>query len=175
LIHYQFEAIHPFTDGNGRTGRILNILYLVFKGLLDLPVLYLSKYIIEQKTDYYRLLRGVTYSADWQPWILYMLDAVEQTALFTRQRIVQIRDLMEETLKTAREKLPSRVYSKELVELLFHPPYTKGQFVVDAGIAKRQATAEYLRELEKIGVLRSQRIGKEALYLNVALYDLLSQ
>jgi Fic family protein len=175
LIHYQFEAIHPFTDGNGRTGRILNILYLVFKGLLDLPVLYLSKYIIEQKTDYYRLLRGVSYSDDWETWILYMLDAVEQTALFTRQRIVQIRDLMDETLKTAREKLPTRVYSKELIELLFHQPYTKGQFVVDAGIAKRQAAAEYLRELEKIGILKSHRTGKEVLYLNVALYDLLSQ
>jgi len=175
LIHYQFEAIHPFTDGNGRTGRILNILYLVFKGLLDLPVLYLSRHIIEQKTDYYRLLRGVTYSADWDPWILYMLDAVEQTALFTRQRIVQIRDLMDETLKTAREKLPSRVYSKELIELLFHQPYTKGQFVVDAGIAKRQAAAEYLKELEKIRILKGHKIGKEVLYLNVALYDLLSQ
>lgn len=175
IIHYQFEAIHPFTDGNGRTGRIVNILYLVFKGLLDLPVLYLSKHIIEQKTDYYRLLRGVTSSGDWEPWILYVLDAVEQTALFTRQKIVEIRDLMDETLNAARGELPPRVYSKELIELLFRQPYTKGQFVVDAGIAKRQAAAEYLRELEKIGIVKSQKIGKEVLYLNVELYDLLSR
>jgi len=175
IIHYQFEAIHPFSDGNGRTGRIINILYLVFKGLLDLPVLYLSKYIIERKADYYRFLRSVTHSADWEPWILYMLDAVEQTALFTRRGIIEIRDLMDETLKTAKEKLPSRVYSKELIELLFRQPYTKGQFVVDAGIAKRQAAAEYLRELERIGIVKSQKIGKEVLYLNVELYDLLSR
>lgn len=175
IIHYQFEAIHPFTDGNGRTGRIINILYLVLKDLLDLPVLYLSKYIIEKKSEYYRLLRGVTEHAKWEPWILYMLDAVEQTALFTRDRITKIRDLMEETLQLAKKKLPSRVYSKELVELLFHQPYTKGQFLVDAGIAKRQTAAEYLKELEKIGVLQPQKIGREMLYLNVELYKLLSQ
>lgn len=175
LIHYQFEAIHPFSDGNGRTGRIINILYLVFKGLLDLPVLYLSKYIIERRADYYRFLRGVTTASKWEPWILYMLDAVEETALFTRERIIQIRDLLDETLRIAKEKLPPRVYSKELIELLFHQPYTKGQFVVDAGIAKRQAAAEYLRELEKIDILKSQKIGKEVLYLNVGLYDLLSR
>lgn len=175
VIHYQFEAIHPFTDGNGRTGRIINILYLVLKDLLDLPVLYLSKYIIERKNDYYRLLREVTEHANWEPWILYMLDAVEQTALFTRDRITKIRDLMEETFQLAKKKLPSRVYSKELIELLFHQPYTKGQFLVDAGIAKRQTAAEYLKDLEKIGVLQSQKIGKEMLYLNVKLYKLLSQ
>jgi Fic family protein len=174
LIHYQFEAIHPFSDGNGRTGRIVNILYLVFKGLLDLPVLYLSKHIIEHKADYYRLLRGVTYSGEWEPWILYMLDAVERTALFTRQRIVQIRDLMDETLKAAKEKLPSRVYSKELIELLFRQPYTKGEALVQAAIAERKTAAAYLKELEKVGIVQGQKIGKENLYLNVRLYDLLS-
>lgn len=174
VIHYQFEAVHPFTDGNGRTGRIINILYLVVKDLLYLPVLYLSKYIIERKPDYYRLLRGVTEDAKWEPWILYMLDAVEQTALFTRDRTIKIKDLMEETLQLAKNKLPSRVYSKELVELLFHQPYTKGQFLVDAGIAERKTAAEYLKELEKIGVLKLHRVGKENLYLNVKLYKLLS-
>ena len=104
-----------------------------------------------------------------------MLDAVEQTALFTRQKIVEIRGLMDETLRVAKEKLPPRVYSMELIELLFRQPYTKVQFVVDAGIAKRQAAAEYLRELEKIGIVKSQKIGKEVLYLNVELYDLLSR
>jgi Fic family protein len=174
IIHYQFEAIHPFTDGNGRTGRIINILYLVLKDLLDLPVLYLSQYIINKKNDYYRLLRGVTERARWEPWILYMLDAVEQTALFTRNRITGIRDLMEETLLLSKKKLPQRVYSKELIELLFHQPYTKGQFLVDAGIAERKTAAEYLKELEKIGVLKLHRVGKENLYLNVKLFQLLS-
>ena len=174
IIHYQFETIHPFLDGNGRTGRILNILFLVFRGLLDLPVLYLSKYIIEKKTDYYRLLRKVTRHAEWEPWILYVLDTVEQTALFTRDRIIQIRDLMTEAAEFAKENLPERVYSKELIELLFHQPYTKGQFLVDAGIVKRKTAAEYLKELEKIGILKQYKIGKENLYLNVGLYDLLS-
>jgi len=174
LIHYQFEAIHPFSDGNGRTGRIVNILYLVFKGLLDLPVLYLSKHMIEHRTDYYRLLRGVTYSGEWEPWILYMLDAIEQTALFTRERIVQIRTLMDGTEKLARESLPSRVYSKDLVELLFHQPYIKGEALVRAGIAERKTAAAYLKEIEKAGILRGRKIGRENLYLNVRLYDLLS-
>ena len=140
LVHYQFEAIHPFSDGNGRTGRIINILFLVLHGLLDLPVLYLSKAIIERKNDYYRLLRQVT-----------------------------------ETMKRAHDDLPSRVYSKELIELLFQQPYTKGQFLVDAGIAERKTAAEYLKELEKIGVLKARKIGRETLYLNGKLYSLLSQ
>ncbi len=135
IIHYQFETIHPFLDGNGRTGRILNILFLVLHDLLDFPALYLSKYIIENKADYYRLLRGVTRQAEWEPWILYMLDAVEQTALYTRDKILAIRDLMAETLDFARANLPPRAYSKELIELLFHQPYTKVRFLVDAGIA----------------------------------------
>jgi Fic family protein len=175
LIHYQFEAIHPFTDGNGRTGRIVNILYLVWKRLLDLPVLYLSKYIIEQKSDYYRLLRGVTEYQEWEPWILYVLDAIEQTALYTREQILSIRELMTKTLEFTKANLPSRAYSKDLIELLFHQPYTKGQFLVDAGIAKRQAAAEYLKKLEEIGVLSLQRVGKENLYLNTELYEILSK
>jgi len=174
LIHYQFEAIHPFTDGNGRTGRILNILYLTQKHLLDLPVLYLSKYIIEQKSDYYRLLHSVIENEEWQPWIGYMLDAVEQTALHTRDKIIAIRNLLIETLEFTKENLPSRVYSKDLIELLFHQPYTKVQFLVDAGIVKRQAAADYLKRLEEIGVLRSQKVGKENLYLNTKLYEILS-
>lgn len=175
LIHYQFEIIHPFSDGNGRTGRIINILYLVFQGLLDLPVLYLSKFVIDRKNEYYRLLRQVTEKREWEPWILYMLDAVEETATFTRKRILDIRDLMTETMEGAKETLPGRVYSKELIELLFRQPYTKVQFLVDAGIAKRQTAAEYLKELEKIGVLKAQKIGRETLYLNGKLYDLISK
>ncbi len=175
LIHYQFEAIHPFPDGNGRTGRIINILFLASKGLLDLPVLYLSKYIIEKKNDYYILLRRVTEKDEWEPWILYMLDAIEQTALFTKARIIAIRNLLEKSLLLAREKLPARAYSKELIELLFRQPYTKGEFLVSAGIAERQTAAEYLKELEKIGILHRKKIGRENLYLNIQLYKLLSK
>lgn len=175
VIHYQFEAIHPFTDGNGRTGRILNILFLVMKDLLDFPVLFLSKYIIENKNNYYRLLRNVTTKGEWEQWILFMLEAIEQTSIHTRKKIISIRELIEETLTSAKNRLPSRVYSKELIELLFHQPYTKVQFLVDAGIAERQTAAEYLKELEKIGVLKSYKAGKENLYLNVQLYKLLSK
>ncbi len=175
IIHYQFEAIHPFSDGNGRTGRIINILFLVLHKLLDLPVLYLSHFIIEHKSDYYRLLRKVTEKGDWESWILYMLEAIEKTAHITRRRILDIRDLMLETMEDARRRLPSRVYSKELIEILFRQPYTKGSFLVDGGIAKRQTAADYLKEVEKIGILKSKIIGKETLYLNIKLYNLLSK
>ena len=175
LAHYQFEAIHPFLDGNGRTGRIANILFLVSRGLLDLPVLYMSKYIIDRKAEYYQLLRRVSENGEWEAWILYVLDAVESTAIFTRQRILDIRALLDETLDLSRRKLPSRVYSKDLIELVFRQPYTKGQFVVDAGIAERKTAAEYLKALEDLGILRVHKAGKENLYLNVRLYDLLSK
>ena len=122
LIHYQFEAIHPFEDGNGRTGRILNILYLVEQGLLDIPVVYLSHYIIEHKKEYYRLLRDVTEKQEWEPWVLFMLSAVEETSIRTYQRILAIRRLLEETTTLCRTSLPRQIYSKELVELIFVQP-----------------------------------------------------
>ncbi len=175
VIHYQFEAIHPFSDGNGRTGRIINSLYLVYRELLDLPVLYLSKYIIEKKIEYYTLLRAVTSKREWQNWILYMLDAIETSAIETRDKIMFIRNLIAQTLETGKRKLPTKVYSKELIELLFHQPYTKAQIVVDAGIAERKTAAVYLRELEKAGILRSKKVGKEVLFLNVKLLQLLSK
>ena len=175
IIHYQFETIHPFTDGNGRTGRILNTLYLVQKGLLDFPVLYLSKYIIEKKADYYRLLRRVTEYGEWEPWILYILDGIEKTSTFTKNKIIQIRGLLEDTMSMAKKRLPERVYSKELIELLFNQPYTKGEFLVGEGIAERKTAAAYLKELEKVGILKKHRIGKENLFLNVRLYKLLSK
>jgi Fic family protein len=174
-IHYQFESIHPFFDGNGRVGRILCILYLVQQGLLDLPVLYLSRYIIQEKGNYYRLLRNVTQSGQWESWVLFMLEAIEQTAASTRERILAIRDLMLQTMERCKKDLPGRVYSKELIELLFRQPYTKGRFLVEAGIAQRKTAAGYLKALEEIGVLESQRIGKEVLYLNRDLYELLSR
>lgn len=175
LAHYQFEAIHPFFDGNGRTGRIVNILFLIAQDLLDLPVLYLSKRIIDEKPAYYLRLRAVTESGDWESWTRFMLEAVEVTSRLTVQKILAIRALMDETLQTAKAKLPARVYSKELIELIFRQPYTKGQFVVDAGLAERKTAADYLQELEQIGVLKGRKVGKENLYLNVRLYELLAK
>ena len=173
VVHYQFEAIHPFSDGNGRTGRVLNILYLVGKGLLDAPILYLSKYIIKNKNQYYKKLRAVTEKQDWEGWILFMLKGVEETAIYTLQKINAINDLMQETITYAKERLPSRVYSKELIELLFEQPCCKVKFLVDQDIAKRQTAAEYLQELEKIGILKSQKVGVENLFLNVKLFEIL--
>jgi Fic family protein len=149
-------------------------LYLVQQGLLDLPVLYLSRYIIENKSEYYRRLRMVTQNQDWEPWILYMLEAVENTAVFTRRRILEIRELMANTVDIVRERLPG-IYTKELVESLFSHPYTKVQFLVNEGLAKRQTAAAYLRQLQTIGVLQSFKAGRENIFLNVRLYDLLSK
>ena len=133
----------------------------------------MSKYIIENKNDYYQKLRGVTEKEDWEAWVLFMLKGVEETAAYTLQKINAINALMEETIRFAKEKLPNRVYSKELIELLFEHPYGKVKFLVDKGIAKRQTAVGYLQQLEKIGILKSQRIGVENLFLNVSLFEIL--
>lgn len=174
VMHYQFEAIHPFEDGNGRTGRILNILYLMRQNLLHQPVLYLSDHIIAHKPDYYRLLREVTEQEAWEPWILFMMEAVQVTSEKTMSRIEAIQQLLEETLAEAKSVLPDRVYSKELIELLFEQPYCKVKFLVERDLAKRQTAADYLKELESAGFLKSKQVGREVLYLNTRLYDLLS-
>lgn len=174
LIHYQFEAIHPFYDGNGRTGRIINILYLVYKTLLPMPVLYLSKYIIEHKDTYYRLLRNVTEKNDWQPWILYILDGTEQTAKFTVGLVENIRILLKDTVESVKAELP-KIYSRELIDIMFEQPYCRVQNLVDAGIASRNTASKYLRALTDIGVLELHRVWKENLYLNVKLWKLLKQ
>jgi Fic family protein len=135
----------------------------------------MSKYIIDRKGEYYRLLREVTEHSAWEPWILYMLDAVEVMSALTRQRIIDIRALLDDTLKFAKSTLPSRVYSKDIIELVFRQPYTKGQFLVDMGIAERKTAADYLQELEKIGILKRKKVGRENLYLNEKLYNLLSK
>lgn len=173
VAHYQFEAIHPFVDGNGRTGRILNILALAQAGLLDLPVLYLSRYIIRDKAEYYRRLRGVTECGEWEEWLLYMLAAVEETAHWTTGRILAIRELFEATTERCRRELPGRVYSKELVELIFTQPYVRIQTVMDAGLAQRDTASDYLRELERIGVLQSEKRGREVLYRHPVLLEVL--
>ncbi len=174
VSHYQFEAIHPFLDGNGRTGRILNLLILIQAGLLELPVLYLSRYIIQNKQEYYKRLQAVTEKQDWEGWLLFMLTAVEETANWTTERILAIRNLLNETITRCREELPN-IYSKELIELIFIQPYVKGKFLVEAGIAKRQTASEYLREMERIGILVGERRGREVVYKHPALIDILSE
>ncbi len=175
VAHYQFEAIHPFIDGNGRTGRIINLLVLLHAGLLEIPVLYLSRYIIQNKQEYYRRLRRVTEDGDWEGWLLYMLSAVEETALWTTGRVQAIHELLKDTAQRCRLDLPQRIYSRELVELIFVQPYVKIKFVVDAGIAKRQTASEYLHELEKLGILESERRGREVIYKHPALLQVLSE
>lgn len=169
VMHYQFEAIHPFEDGNGRTGRILNLLYLVEQKLLDIPVLFLSRYIIAHRTEYYEGLRGVTERQDWESWILYMLRAVESTAQQTFDQVTRIRWLMELVRKQVQEQAPS-IYSKDLIEVIFKQPYTKIQFLVDAGIAKRQTASTYLQTLSGLGFLRPSKQGREIYYINDALF-----
>jgi Fic family protein len=174
ILHYQFEAIHPFTDGNGRTGRIINILYLVEKGLLEIPVLYLSHYIIRNKNDYYAGLRKVTEKNAWQEWILYILTAIESTAAETRAKIFRIRDLMNEAQESARTQA-AKIYSKDLIELIFEQPYCKIAFLEQRTIAKRQTASTYLKTLEKIGLLKSVRVGREVYFLNQKLLAVLAE
>ena len=171
--HYQFEAIHPFTDGNGRTGRILNILFLVQHGLLDSPILYLSRYIIRNKAAYYRLLQNVTTNADWSSWILFMLEGVEETCTWTTEKIKSIRELMQHTAEFVQSGLP-KMYSWELVELLFKQPYCRIGNLVDAGIAKRQTASVYLKQLCKIGILREIKSGRESLFVHPKYIELLT-
>lgn len=175
VMHYQFEAIHPFTDGNGRTGRVLNSLFLIEQKLLSLPILYLSHYIIRHKNDYYRHLLGVTRDQAWEPWILYILKGVQETAVWTTGKIHAINGLLESTTKYCRAKLPKKTYSKELVELLFELPYCRIQNLVDADLAKRQTASEYLKELTAIGVLEERAEGREKLYLNTKFWKLLTK
>lgn len=165
VMHYQFEAIHPFPDGNGRTGRILNILYLVDKQLLDLPILYLSRYIISNKAAYYNGLQQVTESNAWEPWVLYMLQGLEETAIATKKQILNIHHLIHETADKVRSKLP-RIYSKDLIEILFRSPYCKIKFLEECGIAKRQTASVYLKELEQLGILRGFKMGRDIYYVN---------
>ncbi|APU11759.1 addiction module protein [Cellulophaga lytica] len=172
LMHYQFEAIHPFSDGNGRTGRILLLLYLKLEKLLDTPAIYLSEYIIKNKADYYTKLREVTENNDWEGWILYMLEMVEYTANKGLQRLKDVTDLMEQMTDEIRETLP-KVYTKELVEILFRLPYTKRQFLIDAKLGTPKTVGNYLMELEKTGFLISEKVGKEKLYLNHRLMTVL--
>jgi len=171
--HYQFEAIHPFTDGNGRTGRVLNSLFLVEEGLLPLPILYLSRYIIAHKADYYERLLGVTRAEEWERWLLYMLRGVEETAIWTTDKIAAIRRLSVATDRFVRARIP-KIHSRELMDVIFEQPYCRIANVVDAGIVGRQAASRYLKSLASIGVLRERRVGREKLFTHPRLLELLT-
>ena len=174
--HYQFEAIHPFADGNGRTGRVLNLLYLVDQGLLDTPVLYLSRAIIANKADYYRLLLAVTRDENkekaWEDWLLYMLRAVAETARWTTDRIRAIRSLLQDMADKMRQEAP-QTYSRELAELIFEQPYCRIGNLVDAGLAHRQTASTHLKKLCEIGILREEKAGREKLFINPHLLAVL--
>ncbi|MBC8342031.1 MAG: Fic family protein [Proteobacteria bacterium] len=177
VAHYQFEAIHPFTDGNGRSGRILNSLYLVEQGLLPMPILYLSRYIIAHKSNYYRLLMDITRKNDqagWEQWLLFMLRGVEETATWTAAKISTIRDLTKEAVQLVRDTLP-KIYSRELLDVVFEQPYCRISNVVEAEIAGRQAASRYLKALVSTGILREQAFGREKLFVNVKLLDVLTR
>ncbi len=172
--HYQFEAIHPFTDGNGRTGRVLNSLYLIQEDLLTLPILYLSRYIIKNKAAYYRLLLDVTRSQAWEPWILYVLQGIEDTARWTTAKISAIRNLSALTVTHLKKAAP-KIYSRELVDLIFDLPYCRIQNLVEKDITARQAASRYLKQLVAIGVLEERTVGREKLFIHPKLIQLLTR
>ena len=174
LIHHQFESIHPFYDGNGRTWRIINILYLVLNDLLDLPILYLSNYIIKNKAEYYRLLQEVREKWNWEDWVLYMLDAIEKTSIDTMNIIKNIWDLMWNTKKSLKENLP-KIYSKDLLEIIFSNPYTKIDFLVKDLWITRKTSAKYLNELLEAWYMKLEIRKKEKYFINIELYELLKK
>jgi len=173
VAHYQFEAIHPFLDGNGRTGRVINILFLIEKNLLSLPILYLSHYIVRHKKEYYQLLDNVTNKHEWQAWILYMLEAITQTAQLTYHKINAIRQLIENTSDFVRHEIP-RIYSYELINLIFEQPYCRIQNLIETGLVRRQTASTYLKKLCEIGVLQEVSKGKEKLFVHPKLMQLLT-
>ena len=174
LMHYQFEAIHPFSDGNGRTGRILLLLYLKMEKLLDVPAIYLSEYIIQNKSEYYKRLRLVTEKEEWESWIIYMLDMIESTAQKGLIRLKEIIELMHKMSEEIREELP-KVYTKDLIEIIFKLPYTKRQNLIDARLGTPKTVGNYLMALEDKGFLKSVKVGKEKLYLNQRLMKILEK
>ena len=172
VIHHQFESIHPFYDGNGRTGRIINILYLVKQDLLKIPVLYLSRYINQYKAEYYRLLQSTRDTEDWQFWLLFILDGVEQTAKETILLIERIKEIMSVFKQKMRTELP-KIYSQDLLNNLFRHPYTKIDFIMSELDVTRITATRYLDALIGIGLLEKRKIGRDNYYINTALIDLL--
>jgi Fic family protein len=174
IIHHQFESIHPFYDGNGRTGRIINILYLIRNDLLSLPILYISRYIIRHKEDYYRLLQRVREKDDWEPWILFVLEAVIDTSKSTIRLITQMGIEMQRYKHRIRTDVP-KVYSQELLNNLFRYPYTKIDFIMHDLQVSRNTAIRYLEQLERLDLISKKRVGRENFYINKALYGLLIQ
>jgi Fic family protein len=174
VMHYQFEAIHPFPDGNGRVGRILNILQLQAEGLMDVPILYLSRYIIENKVAYYRGLSGVTENGDWESWVLYMLRGVETMADVTRQRIEAVLALMAAASSAAEKVLP-KVQVPAILDVVFRHPYCKVRFLEDAGLGSRPTCTKYLRVLVAAGLLREQSVWKQNYFINDAFFEALAR
>lgn len=174
IIHHQFETIHPFYDGNGRTGRIINILYLVNKKLLDIPVLYLSRYIINKKSEYYEQLQKVRATGNWEPWILFILDSVENTAKEGVLLINAIHKAMQKYKHEIKAKLP-KLYSQDLLNNLFKYPYTKIEFIERDLSVSRSTAIRYLEVLVKNDFLKKQKLGRESFYVNNSLIELLSQ
>ena len=172
IIHHQFESIHPFYDGNGRTGRIINLLYLVLKGYLDIPIVYISNYIIKHKEEYYQLLEKVQKEDSWEDWVMYILDAIEYTSIQTYHKIKSIYELMQETkhlLKT-QSKIPN---IKDLLDTIYSTPYTKVDFVVDKMQIHRSTASKYLQELQDMNILRKVKMGRSNYYINIKLFELL--
>ncbi len=174
ILHYQFESIHPFYDGNGRTGRILNILYLIINKLIDVPILYLSSYIIENKHEYYKFLNKINQTNEWEDWIIFMLKAIETTSKTTINKISSIKELLDLTIINVQKKAP-KIYRKELVELLFEQPYSKIETVTNRLGVERKAASRYLKELESLGILESKKIGREIVYINKKLIEILKK
>lgn len=172
VIHHQFESIHPFSDGNGRTGRIINILYLVLQDLLDLPVLYLSRYIIRNKGEYYRLLQSVRDNGEWEEWILFLLKGLEETSQETVSLILSMKNLMMEYKQKIRSELP-KVYSQDLLNNLFKHPYTKIEFICNELNVTRPTATSYLERLTEKGFLTKMKMGRDNFYLNIKLFNLL--
>jgi Fic family protein len=173
VAHYQFEAIHPFTDGNGRTGRILNNLFIVQEGLLTLPILYLSRYLIRNKSDYYQLLLDVTSKSAWEPWVLFVLKGVEETTIWTIEKIAAIQNLMSHTASFV-HKMLTKIYTSDLIWLIFENPICRIAHVVEAGLAERQTASRYLKELARIGILWEQGVGREKFFVHTKLMELLT-
>jgi Fic family protein len=174
VAHYQFEAIHPFTDGNGRTGRILNSLHLVEAGLLEQPILYLSRHILATRTEYYRLLNAVSSDEAWEPWIIYMLKGVAKVAAWTSAKVREIHVLVDSTRAVIARKCPSLPLD-EMMRHIFEQPYCRIRHLVDAGVAKRETASLYLGQLVKAGVLEETKEGRDKLFVNRRLLALLTE
>lgn len=172
ILHFQFESIHPFYDGNGRTGRILNLLYLILNEYLDIPILYLSSHIIETKSEYYKNLNLINTRGTWSKWIVYMLNTVEQTANSTIDKILEIKSALDQSIKITKGKA-NKIYSKELIEIIYEHPYSKINYLVNKLGVERKAASRYLQKLEELKVLKSQKIGRETIYVNEKLMKIL--